>query len=67
MHPIIRSHVIVHLVLADRRYPGVPPLAGHGWKLAEDDTNDYEWTSGFIFFPQDFVDALCGGTSGLEL
>lgn len=46
---------------ADQRYPEVPSPVGHGWKL-EDNSIDYEWTSGYIF-PQELVDIMCSGRS----
>ena len=34
---------------ADQPYPDVPSPEGHGWKLADDNSIDYEWTSGCFF------------------
>ena len=35
---------------------------GYGWKLADDSTIDYEWTSGCIF-PQELIDIICAGAT----
>ena len=51
---------------ADQRYPDVPSPVGHGWKLAEDNTIENEWTSRYIF-PQELVDIMCASTTGLGL
>ena len=40
-------------------------LVGHGWKLANDNTIDYQWTSGCIFLQQ-LVDIMCASDTGLE-
>ena len=36
---------------------------GHSWKLADDNTIDYQWTSGCIFLQQ-LIDIMCD--TGLE-
>ena len=41
-------------------------LVGHDWKLADDNTIDYQWTSGCIFLQQ-FIDIMCASDTGLEL
>ena len=38
---------------------------GHGWKLADDNTIDYHWTSGYIFLQQ-LIDIMCASDTGLE-
>ena len=38
---------------------------GHGWKLANDNTNDYQWTSGCIFLKQ-LIDIMCASDTELE-
>ena len=38
---------------------------GHGWKLADDNTIDYQWTSGSIFLQQ-LIDIMCTSDTGLE-
>ena len=38
---------------------------GHGWKLADDNTIDYQWTSGYIFLQQ-LIDIMCASDTGLE-
>ena len=46
-------------------YISVCSLVGHGWKLAYDNTFDYQWTSGCIFLQQ-LIDFMCASDSGLE-
>ena len=46
-------------------YIPVCSLVGHGWKLADDNTIDYQWTSGFIFLQQ-LIDTMCASDTGLE-
>ena len=41
---------------------------GHDWKLADDNTIDYQWTkkySGCIFFQQ-LIDIMCASDTGHE-
>ena len=38
---------------------------GHDWKHADDNTIDYQWTSGCIFLQQ-IIDIMCGSDTGLE-
>ena len=38
---------------------------GHDWKLADDNTIDYQWTSGCIFHQQ-LIDIMCASDTGLE-
>ena len=40
-------------------------IAGHDWKLADDNTIDYQWTSGCIFLQQ-LIDIMCASDTGLE-
>ena len=40
-------------------------LVGHDWKLADDNTIDYQRTSGCIFL-QHFMDIMCVSDTGLE-
>ena len=40
-------------------------LVGHDWKLVDDNTIDYQWTSGCIF-PQQLIDIKCASDTGLE-
>ena len=40
-------------------------LVGHGWKLVDDNTIDYQWTSGCIFLQQ-LIDIMCASDTGLE-
>lgn len=42
----------------DQRYRDVPTPVRHGWKLAEDNSIDYERTSGYIF-PQVLFEITC--------
>ena len=46
-------------------YISVSSLVGHGWKLDDDNTIDYQWTSGCIFLQQ-FIDFMCASDTGLE-
>ena len=39
---------------------------GHDWKHADDNTIDYQWTSGSIFLQQ-LIDIMCASDTGLEL
>ena len=47
-------------------YISVCSLVAHGWKLADDNTIDYQWTSGCIFLQQ-LIDIMCASDTGLEL
>ena len=38
---------------------------GHDWKHADDNTIDYQWTSGCIFL-QHLIDIMCASDTGLE-
>ena len=38
---------------------------GYDWKHAEDNTIDYQWTSGCIFLQQ-LIDIMCASNTGLE-
>ena len=38
---------------------------GYGWKLADENTIDYQWTSGCIFLQQ-VIDIMCATDTGLE-
>ena len=38
---------------------------GHGWKLADDNTIDHQWTSGCILLQQ-LIDTMCASNTGLE-
>ena len=38
---------------------------GHGWKLADDNTIDYQLTSGCIFLQQ-LIDIMCASDTGFE-
>ena len=38
---------------------------GHGWKLADGNTIDYQWTSGCIFL-QHLIDIMCASDTELE-
>ena len=40
-------------------------FSGHGWKLAADNTIDYQWTSGCIILQQ-LIDIMCASDTGLE-
>ena len=40
-------------------------LVGHDWKLADDNTIDYQWTCGCIFIQQ-LIDIICASDTGLE-
>ena len=46
-------------------YIPVCSLVGHGWKLAGDNTIDYQKTSGCIFLQQ-FIDIMYASDTGLE-
>ena len=46
-------------------YIFVGSLVGHDWKLADDNTIDYQWTSGCIFLQQ-LIDIMCASDTGLE-
>ena len=46
-------------------YISVCSLVGHDWKLADDNTIDYQWTSDCIFLQQ-FIDIMCASDTGLE-
>ena len=41
-------------------------LVGHSWKLADDNTIGYQWTSGCIFLQQ-LIDIMCASDAGLEM
>ena len=38
---------------------------GHGWKLEDDNTIYYQWTSGCIFL-QHLIDIMCASDTELE-
>ena len=38
---------------------------GHDWKHEDDNTIDYQWTSGCIFLQQ-LIDITCASDTGLE-
>ena len=40
------------------QFPNVPSPEGHGWKIDEEGSIDYEWTRRFIV-PQELIDILC--------
>ena len=46
-------------------YIAVCSLVGHGWKLEDDNTIVYQWTSGCIFLQQ-LIDIMCASNTGLE-
>ena len=46
-------------------YLPVCSLVGHGWKLADDNTIEYQKTSGCIFLQQ-LIDTMCASDTGLE-
>ena len=46
-------------------YISVCSLVGHGWKLADDNTIDYQWTSGCIFLQQ-LIDIMRASNTGPE-
>ena len=46
-------------------YISVCSLVGRDWKLADDNTIDYQWTSGCIFLQQ-LIDIMCASVTGLE-
>ena len=46
-------------------YTSVCSLVGHDWKLADDNTIDYQWTSGCIFL-QLLIDIMFASDTGLE-
>ena len=52
------SEILLH-------YISVCSFLGHGWKLADDNTIDYQWTSGCIFLQQ-LIDTMCASDIGLE-
>ena len=46
-------------------YISVCNLVGHGWILADDNTIDYQRTSG-SFFLQQLINIMCASDTGLE-
>ena len=46
-------------------YISVCSLVEHGWKLEDDNTIAYQWTSGCIFLQQ-LIDIMCASDTGLE-
>ena len=48
-----------------RWHISVCSLVGHGWKLANYNTTDYQWTSCCIFLQQ-LIDIMCASDTGLE-
>ena len=46
-------------------YISVCSLVGHGWKLADDNTIGYQWTSGCIFLQQ-LIYIMCASDTGLD-
>ena len=46
-------------------YISVCSLVRHCWKLADDNTIDYQWTSGCSFLQQ-LIDIMCASDTGLE-
>ena len=58
MH-IRRANYQAHTWLrAEQRYPDIPFRVWHGCKLTENNSIEYEWTSGYIF-QQELVDIMC--------
>ena len=47
-------------------YVSICSLVGHGWKLADANTIDYQWTSSCIFLQQ-LIDIMCASHTELEL
>ena len=45
-------------------YISICSLVGHGWKLAGDNTIDYQWTSGCISLQQ-LIDIMCASDTKL--
>ena len=43
-------------------YISVCSLVGHSWKLADDNTIDYQWPSGCIFLQQ-LINIMCASES----
>ena len=56
-----------HKMIAKFRwhYISVCSLVGHDWKLADDNTIDYQCTSGCIFLRQ-LIHIMCASDTGLE-
>ena len=54
-------------MIAKFRWHYIPicSLVGHGWKLADDNTIDYQKTSGYIFLQQ-LIDIMYASDTGLE-
>ena len=48
-----------------RHYISICSLVGHGWKLADDNTIDNQWTSGCIFLQQ-LIDIMCASDTERE-
>ena len=46
-------------------YISVCSLVGHGWKLADGNTIDYQWTSDCIFLQQ-LIHIMCASNTGLD-
>ena len=46
-------------------YISICNLVEHGWKLADDNTVDYQWTSGCNFLQQ-LIDIMCASDTELE-
>ena len=46
-------------------YISVCGLVGHDWKLAGDNTIDYQWTSGCILL-QRLIDIMCASDTALD-
>ena len=46
-------------------YISICSLMGHDWKHADDNTVDYQWTSGCIFLQQ-LTDIMCASATELE-
>ena len=51
-------------------YISVWSLVGHDWKHADDNTIDYQWTSGWISPPppppQQLINIMCASDTGIE-
>ena len=43
----------------------MPSPEGHGWKVDEDGSFDFEWTDGKIV-PQELIDILCNSSTVCE-
>ena len=57
-----QAYIWLHV---DQAYPDVPSPVEYGWKLAEDSTIDYEWTSGCIL-QKELIDIMRTGATEFE-